>query len=60
MRRLAALAVLLAVSTTACGIEGQGVINGKWVDTPRGQVWCLGTDAGGLECDWDSIRGGTK
>lgn len=47
---------IIATTLVGCGINGQGVINGKWVDTPHGQVWCLGTDSGGLECDWDQMK----
>ena len=52
------LIVLLAITAglSGCGIHGQGVINGKWVEVPRGQVWCLGTDSGGLECDWEGMK----
>lgn len=56
-RTLAVVAVaLVAATATACGINGQNP-SSAWVETPDGgRVACVGTDSGGLDCDWANAQ----
>lgn len=41
---------------SGCGVNSAGN-DGAYLNGPNGaQVWCLGSTAGGLSCDWDGMH----